>query len=112
MQLQPGETEIQNLHERPAAIGRFPGHNHEIRRLNRAMRQIEERGRADCSDHLQSDAHSGVRRHRSIGDNPGIGRFAFEMFRDQREIIVLDADRQRFGNVNVIELLRRLGALF
>src|SRR5207302_2126747 len=34
------------------------------------------------------------------------------MFRDQCEVIVLDADRERFGNVNVIELLRRFCALF
>ena len=34
------------------------------------------------------------------------------MFRDQREVIVLDADRERFGNVNVIESLRRFRALF
>ncbi len=112
MQLQPGETEIQKFHERPAPVGRLPGHDHEIRWLNRAMGQIEVGSGADRSDHLQPDAQSSVRQHWSIGDDPRIGRFAFQMFRDQREVIVLDADRQRFGNVNVIELLRRFRALF
>ena len=54
MELEAGKTEIQKLHERPTAVGGFPRHDHEIRRLNSAMRQIEERGRADSSDHLQS----------------------------------------------------------
>jgi len=45
MELEAGKTEIQKLHERPTAVGDSPGNDHEIRRLNSAMRQIEERAR-------------------------------------------------------------------
>ena len=112
MQLESGQPEIQKFHERPVAVGRLSRHDHEVRRLNRAMRQIEKRRGTDRSHNLQSDAQGRVRYHRSVGDNPGIGRFAFEVFRDQREVIVLDANRERFGNVHVIELLRGFGAFF
>ena len=53
----------------------------------------------------------GVGWHWSVGDNPGIRRFTFQMFRDQREVIVLNPDRDCFGNVNVIEFLGRFRAL-
>src|SRR5439155_978514 len=50
MQFESGETEIQKFHKRPTTVGRFPWHDHQIRRLNRAMGQIEECRRAGPAD--------------------------------------------------------------
>ncbi len=45
-------------------------------------------------------------------DNPGISRFAFEIFRDQAKVIVFRANGENLGDVDVIELLRGARALF
>ena len=73
------------------------------------MREIEICRRADRSHHLQSDTQRRVRRHRPVLDNPRVGGFAFKMFRNDDEVIVTYADRQSFGDVDMIEFLRGLG---
>ena len=76
------------------------------------MRQIEESGCFNRSDHLQPDAQDSIRCHRAVGDDPGISRFALHIFRDQDKMILLHADFDELGDVYVIEFLGGFCAFF
>ena len=112
VQLESGETEIQKFHERPAATGRFPRNNHQIRWLNRSMGQMKKRGCAKRSHYLESGPQCRVGRHRPVFNDPFVECFALEIFRNDREVIVFNSNRERLGDINVIEFFGGLRAFF
>ena len=112
MHFEPRQTEIQDFDKWPAAIRRLARHDHQVAGLNGPVRQTEERSGCDRSHYLQPDTQDRVGRHRPMSNDPGINRFAFQVFRNQAEIIVLDPNRQDFRDVDMIEFLRRPRAFF
>ena len=56
---------------------------------------------------LKADAQNRVCRHRTVRAHPGVCGFTFQIFGYENEVIVLDSDIKNFGEISVIQLLRR-----
>ncbi len=56
---------------------------------------------------LKSDAQNRVCRHRTVRAHPGVRGFTFQIFGHENEVIMLDSDIKNFGEISVIQLLRR-----
>ena len=94
------------------AIGRHSGEDDHICRLNGTMGQAVSRCRRESVHDLKSDAQNRICRHRTMLINPAIRSFTFQIFGNENEMFILDANIKDFNEINVIDLLRHPRALF
>ena len=110
--LEAAQPEIKQFNPGPAAVERYSGKDHQIRGLDGTMGQALNGRFREHLHHLKADAQNRVRRHRTVGPDPGIRGFTFQIFGDKNEVIMLDSYIKNTGEISIIQLLRHPRVFF